>query len=110
MDIRKLTRNEKIGFTFYFIILVPLCLVIIPSIGSVIASGTNSLNNTQFIAGHYNPNTDTIVIYENNSTISYKIAYEHELCHREQHYRNDTRALFVREIECNIKEWNGLLK
>lgn len=55
-----------------------------------------------FVGGTYDPSTDTIEIYEDRV---YDLAYQHELCHREQNYENRFERSFKNELECNIKQW-----
>jgi len=95
-------------FTFFFLF---FGAIVYPTY----QSSKSYLNNENFAykknSGYYDPNTDEIFVLSNNTFI-YKTIYNHELCHRYQHYNNKSfsgKKIILREAECYIKMWTYFL-
>lgn len=91
------------------IITIFIIWIILPAMASTFQS--NIFDNTLGFKtqGYYDPRNDTITILINQSDPEYKIVLKHELCHQRQHREgkltNSTVNLFIREIECYIKQY-----
>jgi len=61
--------------------------------------------------GYYDPYLDEVAVFKEKGTFWYFIVLEHEECHRKQNYegRLSEENLFWNELECNIKQWTGVI-
>lgn len=67
---------------------------------------------SSYRSGYYDPNTDEIVILDEENSFEYFLTMRHELCHRRQNEQgtlSDWSAIFFDELECYVSQWSGIL-